>query len=41
MDAAIPVDLSDRFQAVLEIVTGTPHVRMTFVNTSFCYFYDV
>ena len=30
MDAAIPVDLSDRFQAILGIVTGTPHVRMSF-----------
>ena len=30
MDAAIPVDLSDRFQAILGIVTGTPHVRKSF-----------
>ena len=34
MDAAIPVDLSDRFMTILEIVTGTPQVRMYFC---FCF----
>ena len=38
IDAAIPVYLSDRFQAILEIVTETPHVRMFLANISVCYF---
>ena len=38
MSAAIPADLSDRFQTILEIVTGTPQVRMPFINIPLCYF---